>query len=243
MGRIVRSIAMNPVEPAQLSFRAPFGMQTTLEINVADFAGNQITYDIAGQMQLIGRTDARTYTYAAPASDIANGKIRVIFPANDLTDRNGYVLRLFGTVSGQAELIAVGRVMLTATQGPIAMPDDIIDSIPLVFTRGQDAVLDVALWMDQGKTTPYDLSIVTVIAATYPTSASATPLHPFTQTPTGPNTVRLTLAAALVDTLPAVSWWSLRVSSAGQVKTLAEGTVTTVEPPPLITIHGGHASD
>jgi hypothetical protein len=81
------------------------------------------------------------------------------------------------------------------------------------------------------KETPYDLSVVTVTSAVYPSYTDSTPIVVFAQQVTGLNTIRLTLTAAEVDTLPAECWWNLRVSSAGQVKTLAEGTVTVVMAP------------
>lgn len=237
MGRIVKSIALNPVEPAPLSFRAPLSMQTILDLSIFDATGKPINEDLAGQLQLISRTTGRTVSFAAPASDIANGKVRVVFDQGALQDRNGYRLRFFGTIKGIAELIATGIVYLTATQGPTTMLDDVIDQIPLIFTRGQDAVIDIGLWIDQGKETPYDLTTVTVTSAVYPDRDNAVPLYPFTQQITGPNTLRLTLAAALVDTLPDACWWNLRVSSSGQVKTLAEGPVSVVVPPDIITLH------
>lgn len=237
MGRILRTVALNPVEPALLSFRAPYGMQTTLDMTLHDPAGNTLNYDVAGQLQLIRRSDGRTQSYAAPATDIVNGKARVVFPAGELNDRNGYRLRLFGTVNGLAELLALGEVRITATMGPQAMPDDVIDEIPLVFTASTPVQLDVTLWQDTGKTVPYDLSVVTVGASVYPASADAVPLLDFAQQPTGPNSLRLSLTAAQVDTLPAACWWSLRVSSSGQVKTLAEGPVTVLPAP--VTTTGG----
>lgn len=232
MGRIVKSINLNPVEPAKLSFRAPMGMHTILDINMADMRGTPLNQDVAGQLQLIARSNGRTLSYAAPATDIVNGKSRVVFPTGDLLDVNGYYLRLFGTVNGNAELMATGEVLLTSTIGPVAMPEDVIDEIPLIFTRGEDAILDIALWQDQAKETPYDLSTVTVTSNVYPSNTDAVPLYPFAQQVTGLNTIRLTLTAAQVDTLPAECWWNLRVSSSGQVKTLAEGTVTVLTPEP-----------
>jgi hypothetical protein len=235
MGRIVRSIALNPVEPSLLSFRVPYGMQTTLDITMSDASGNVLTFDVAGQLQIIGRSDGRTTSYAAPATDIVNGKSRVTFPAGAFSDRNGYRLRLFGTIKGEAELLATGEVRVTATMGPEAMPSDIIDTIPLVFTLGQDALLDVTLWLDEGKGAPYDLSIVTVNASVYPERYSMLGIIAFTQAQTGPNSLRLSLTAAEVNALPTSCWWSLRVSSAGQLKTLAEGPVSVVSAPTALS--------
>ena len=231
MGRILRNITMSPVEPAQLSFQAPRGMQTILDMTLNDTAGNPLKVDVAGQLQLIRRTDGRTQSYATPATDIVNGKLRATFPEGELNDKNGYRLRLFGTVNGLAELIAIGEVRITQTMGPMAMPDDVIDEIPLTFTYATPVQLDVALWQDAYKTTPYDLTAVTVTSAVYPASANPVPLVAFTQQSTGPNTLRLSLTAAEVDALPPACWWSLRVSSAGQVKTLAEGPVSVASAP------------
>lgn len=237
MGRILRTVALSPVEPAWLSFRAPFGMQTTIDMTLYDATGKALNYDVAGQLQLIRRTDGRTQSYAAPAVDIANGKARVTFLTGDLSDRNGYRLRLFGTINGQAELLALGEVNITQTMGPVAMPDDVIDNVPVVFTTDTPAQMDVTLWEDAGKTVPYDLSIVTVSAAVFPSQYIMGPLATFTQAQTGPNSLRLSLSAAAVNALPNTCWWSLRVSTSGQVKTIAEGTVTVV-PAPVTTLGG-----
>lgn len=239
MGRIVRNVALNPVEPAQLSFRAPYAMQTVLDITFTDYLGQTLNYDIAAQLQLISRTNGRTASYATPATDIVNGKARAVFPAGELNDRNGYHLRLFGTLNGSAELLAMGEVRLTATTGPMAMPDDIIDEIPLTFTIDTPVQIDITLWQDEAKATPYDLSVVTVIAAVYPSKIDNSVLANFGQQVTGINALRLSLPAPTVNTLPASCWWSLRVSSSGQVKTLAEGTVVVVSAPAVTSEAAG----
>jgi hypothetical protein len=231
MGRIAKTITLNPVEPAPLSFRAPSGMQTTLDVTMLQLDGSPFREDVAGQLELISRSTGRSQSYVAPASDIVNGKLRCTFLSGDLTDEQGYTLRLFGSVNGFAELIALGHVYTVATAGVQATPEDTIDNIPLVFTAGQDVQVDIALWMDAGKTTPYDLSVTTVTATLYASYGDPQALMDFTQTPIDSNEIRLTLTAAQVATLPTPCWWSLRVTTSGQVKTLAEGTVTILPEP------------
>ena len=102
---------------------------------------------------------------------------------------------------------------------------DVIDTVPLLLTRGQAADLTVNLWQDAGKTTEYGIGSSTVSAAVYATQGGLV-LVPFTVTVVDNNTVNLSLASMEVDALPDSCWWSLAVSSGGGVTTLAEGPVT-----------------
>ena len=226
MGRIVRTIALNPVEPAQFSFRAPHGMQTVIDINLLDGSGNPYKQDVVAQLQLIGRSSARTLYYTVPATDIVNGMARAVIPTGDLSDRNGYNLRLFGTVDGNAELIGIGVVAITQSTGPIAMPTDVIDTIPLNLDRGMPVSINLKLWQDVGKATPFDLATATISSTIYGDSSEAVVIVPFTVTTVGPGEVELTLTTEQADALPDSCWWNLRASSATGVITLAEGPVT-----------------
>ena len=82
-------IVVNNVEPSPLSFRAPMGMDTRLNVTYVDRNGAAMPGDIAGQLQLTARSSGRTTTYFMPATDIANGRARALIPGDALTDING----------------------------------------------------------------------------------------------------------------------------------------------------------
>lgn len=235
---IDRICFLSPVEPHPLSFRAPSGLETQVTVSFRLRNQDSVAYydsDLGAQMQLTARSTDRTITYPMPATDVANGKARAIIPAGDLVDPYGYRLRMVGTLNGAPTLLAVGSVMPVATAGLDIPPPDVIDTIPLTFVYNEEVELDVALWQDAGKGTPFDLtSGATTVSATIYATKGGLLLMPFTVTVVNSNTVRLTLTADQVNLLPASCWWTLVASSAAGSTTLAEGTVTvsgTVIPP------------
>jgi hypothetical protein len=223
---VQRSVHLNPVEPSPLSLRVPAGIETRLAIFFRDSRG-KVTSDLLAQLELAGRSDGRKMYYAMPATDVANGQATAFIPAGDLSDMNGYRLNLYGTVEGQPQLLATGIVAMVAAAGPQAVPPDVIDQIDLTLTYTQPAQIDVTVWQDSGKGTPFDLTAAN-IAAIVLAERGGTVLLPFTATAVSVNVVRLTLTAAQVDTLPASCWWSLSVSTASGTTTLAEGAVYVV---------------
>lgn len=225
--RITRTVAMNPIEPQQMSLRVPNGMPLSLDLQYLDINGQVYTSDLAAQLQLTSRTGDQTTFHAAPATDIINGKARVTIGADVLTDINGYRLRLAGTYRGEATLLALGSLRITEAAGLQATPEDIIDDVPLYLSYAFDAAVSIRLWQDADKGAPFDLSTATITAAIYPSSADPTALVPFDVTTTAtPGEVILRLTADQIATLPPVCWWSMRASTAGGVTTLCQGTVT-----------------
>jgi hypothetical protein len=202
-----------------------------LNINFVTQAGAAVTSDLASQLQLTGRSTARTSTYFLPATDIANGRARARIPGADITDINGYRLRLVGTVNGDAALLAVGTVMPIAAAGLEAVPDDIIDTVDLTLTRGQVAQVSVKLWDDAGGSDPFDLvdEGTSVTSSIYESHGGAA-LTPFAVTVVASNEVLLTLEIVQVDALPDLCWWSLVASNAVGAHTLCEGSVTVRTP-------------
>jgi hypothetical protein len=202
-------------------------MRLIIDFQYQDMNGNTLTDDLASQLQLTGRSDNRSLTYAIPATDLVNGKARATIPQGDLIDMNGYQLKLMGTYKQEPTLLAVGNLSLTQAAGFDAMPEDVIDNVPISMAYNFDASIYIRLWQDVGKGTPYDLSATTISATVYQTSALALVLASFTVTPTFvPGEVLLTLPVAVVNTLPAGCWWNLKASTASGVTTLAEGIVT-----------------
>jgi hypothetical protein len=221
MSTVQRTVVLNQVEPALLSVRAPAQMETWLDVTFRDQRGQLYAQDLAAQLQLTGRSDDRTQTYAMPATDMVNGKARAVIPGGDLTDMNGYRLRVLGTWNQQPALLAMGVLQLIPAAGVDVQPDDVIDQIALSFGRGADDYVDVALWHDAGKSNPFDVTSLTVTAPITGTVSSA-----FGVTKIAFNEVRLTLTTAQLAALPNTNQWSLIVSSGGGQQTLAQGPLT-----------------
>lgn len=225
--KVLRTIALNPIEPAPMSLRAPAKVPLSIDIQYLTAAGKSVAVDVAAQLQVTSRTNNTTDVYPVPATDVVNGKARVSIGKDILTDMNGYRLRLVGTVNGEAQLIALGTLRITEAAGIEETPEDIIDDVPLTISYNFDASISIRLWQDAGKTTPFDLTSATISASIYPDSQSAGALANFTVTPTAlPGEVVLSLPYTVVNTLPSLCWWSLRASTAAGVTTLAQGSVT-----------------
>ena len=225
--RINRTVAMNPVEPQPLSVRAPSDMQLKIDFQYLDLLGKSLTDDVAGQLQLTSRSENRTMTYAVPATDIVNGRATTYIPQGDLSDMNGYRMRLMGTYKGEPMLFASGLLSIYAGAGFSAYPEDIIDNIPITMTYNFDTSITVRLWKDAGKGSPYDLTSTLIAANVYSDKTLGMGLAAFTVTPTViPGEVILSLPSATVNTLPAGCWWNLTASSGGGLTTLCQGTVT-----------------
>lgn len=225
--KVLRTIALNPVEPAQISMRVPAKVQLTIDIQYLDAAGKGIATDVAAQLQVTARTNGNTDVYAVPATDVINGKARVSIPKDTLQDTNGYRLRLVGTVKGEPQLIAMGTLRLTEAAGIEETPEDIIDDVSIEMAYNYDTSISVRLWQDAGKTTPFDLDSATISAAIYPNRDDATMLAPFAITRTAiPGEVLLQMDYTVINTLPSGCWWSLRASTAAGTTTLCQGTVT-----------------
>jgi hypothetical protein len=229
MSTVQRSVFLNPIEPAPLSLRAAMGMETWLELNYFSQNGAVYANDVAAQLQLTGRTGGATTTYAVPSIDVVNGRARAVIPAGDITDPNGYRLRLVGTVNQQPALIATGVLMPIAAAGIEALPQDVIDSIDLTLAYNVDATVIVTIWHDEGKANPYDLTAAT-IGADVLSAQGGSVLASFAVVESE-NQATLTMPAATVNTLPAACWWRLSASGSGGSQVLAEGNVTITGTP------------
>lgn len=225
--RVQRTICLNPIEPAPMSLRVPAKVPLIIDFQYLTPNGQGIAVDVAAQLQVTSRTNTTTDVYPVPATDVINGKARVAIAKDILTDMNGYRLRLVGTVNGEAQLIALGTLRITEAAGIEETPEDIIDDVQLTMSYNFDAAVNIRLWQDAGKTTPFDLTSATISASIYANSQNAAALANFTVTPTAlPGEVVLQMPYTTVNTLPSTCWWSLRASTAAGVTTLCQGTVT-----------------
>jgi hypothetical protein len=222
-----KTVVLNGYEPSPLSFRAPLGMDTRLHLSYFYNSGAVYDSDVAAQLQLTGRSSARTATYPLPATDIANGRAMAFIPGSDLADPNGYRLRLLGTANGEPSVLALGTVMPIPSAGMEVMPADVIDTVDLIFDYNNPAELDVSVWKDASKGSEYDMTADgTAVTATVTDSKGGAQLVPFTVTVIDANTVRLTLTTAQVNALPASCWWSMVAANSAGATTLCEGVVT-----------------
>ena len=146
-----KTCVLNSVEPSPLSFRAPMGLDTSLNVVFYGQDGQPYPSDLGAQLQLTGRSTARTSTYFMPATDIANGRARAVIPGGDISDVNGYRLRIVGTWKGEPALLALGTLATVAAAGLETVPEDVIDTIDLNLTYGNPVTMIVKLWQDAGK--------------------------------------------------------------------------------------------
>lgn len=239
MSTVTGVIYINPIEPGPLSLRVPSGIETRLELSFYDQLGTPINTDILAQLELTSRsTGGNPIWCAAPATDVVNGKARAILPAATLADPNGYRLRLYGSVAGQAQLLATGVVDVIDAIGMASVPLDVIDSIDLAFQRDEDVLLNITVWTDAVGDIPFDLATTAISARIYANQNGAV-LMPFVVTAISSNAVQLSLSADLVNALPDDCWWTLVASTSTGMVTLAEGSVSVsgiVEPPFATTI-------
>jgi hypothetical protein len=220
-----RTVFINPVEPEFLAFRLSSGVDTKVRFHLKAQTGAAWNEDVLAQLQLTSRSRDRTDFYSAPSIDTANGVAQAVIPAGLAYDPNGWRLRLTGTVSREPRVIAYGVVTAVAGAGPQVEPQDVIDNIPVTFVRGADDYVDVKLWQDANKGTPFDIASVTVSAPIL-SAAGGSSLTSFTVTQIDFNEVRLSITAAQLAALPDSCWWLLQASTVAGTQTLAQGQVT-----------------
>ena len=227
MSTIRKTVFVNPIEPAPLSFRCPTQIDSTLEITYYQQTGFAYSTDLDGQLRLTGRSNRVSKAYSVPAIDVANGKARAIIPAGDITDPNGHLLMLYGSVAGEAGLIARGLVWPDAQQSPVLEPIDVIDVVPIELYRSQptDSAFVIKLWDDLSKSDPYEIGGKT-IAAWISDAQGGAKLVDMAVVMTGTNTAQISLTQDQVTPLPDSCWWALSIGSVDGVTTLCEGPVT-----------------
>lgn len=227
MSIIRRTVFINPIEPAPLSFRCPSKVDSQLEITYYQQNGNAYSSDVDGQLRLTSRSNNRGRAYSVPAIDVANGKARAIIPAGEVTDPNGHLLTLYGSISGRAGMIARGMVWPDAQIEPVVEPIDVIDVVPIELFRSQptDSAFTVKLWDDEQKTDPYDMGGATVQAAVHDMQGGLK-LADMSVTMLSSNSAQVSLTQAQVTALPDSCWWVLRIGGVDGVTTLCEGPVT-----------------
>jgi hypothetical protein len=235
---MMRLVHLNPIEPGTISGRTTAGYDCQIDIVYRNAADQTYRNDLAGTLVLTGRTTTQNVSYVVPATDLVNGKARVVIPGADLKDPNGYAMTLVGTIDGVRSVIAKGTLVLTEEGIPELDIVDVIDTVDLTLDYNEDCALDVTLWEDAAGGTPYDLTdeATTVLANVFDRKGGGV-LMPFTVTVTGENSVALSLTVDQVNTLPATCWWNMQVARLGGTTVVAEGnvTVTGTITPPLVT--------
>jgi hypothetical protein len=112
-----RQIHLNPIEPAQLSLRLPFVIGGKVIFSFVNQDGSPVNVDLGSTIRLVARSSGVATVKEVPSSDISNGKAQCVFEPEELTDINGYHARLFGTVSGETQLLAMGVIQPVSTIG------------------------------------------------------------------------------------------------------------------------------
>lgn len=107
--QIRRQVVINPIEPVELSMSIPASLAATILLSFVSNAFAAINTDLKAILSLTARTSGQTTDYPAVSTDLTNGKASVTIPAGDLTDANGYRVRLFGEQPpGNKMLLALG---------------------------------------------------------------------------------------------------------------------------------------
>lgn len=233
MSDIRRTLVLNPVEPAPLSMKLRSGLQHTIDIEYLRQNGAPYSTDFGAQMYLISRTHGTVSNYLLPSIDVVNGRARAFIPAGHIKDRNGYNVQIIGNVEGEHRLIARGAASVYETEALGIIPADMIDEIDITLAYNQDVSIDVALWKDTQKTTPYDLTGITVTANVWDRQGGSV-VAPFTVTQIDANIVRLTMTAGQVNGIPDHAWWSLSVTAGAGLTTLVQGNVTVTGIPSIV---------
>jgi hypothetical protein len=235
MSSIHRTLVVNPVEPAPISMKLRSGLENTVEIEYLRQNGAPYNTDFGAQMYLIERTTGSVRAYILPSIDVINGRAQAYIPAGDIKDRNGYNVQIIGTVEGEPRLIARGSASVYETEALGVIPVDLIDMVDITIAYGLGASIDVALWRDVNKATPYAVMPPPVTAYVW-TAMAGTVLAAFAAEKIDTNVVRLTLTEGQVASLPAKCWWSLSVTESGGLTTLVQGDVlVTGTPLPVFT--------
>jgi len=235
MSTIHRTLVLNPVEPAPISMKLRTGIENVVEVEYLRQNGAPYNTDFGAQMYLIERTTGSVKAYILPSIDVINGRAQAYIPAGDIKDRNGYNVQIIGTVEGEPRLIARGSASVYETEALGIIPVDLIDMVDITIAYGLGASIDVALWRDVNKATPYAVMPPPVTAYVW-TAMAGTVLAAFAAEKIDTNVVRLTLTEGQVASLPAKCWWSLSVTESGGLTTLVQGDVlVTGTPLPVFT--------
>jgi hypothetical protein len=241
MATVKRSVFIGQPEPSPLSLRVPERQETRLAVTYRDQVGQVMGVDLGARLELASRSAMTNLFYNMVATDIVNGKAQTTIPAGDLTDPNGYSLRLRGQLAGEPMLLAIGAVALQAQglPGMGGLSGDIgggggapgsgvgfIERIDLVLPRGTVPMLFTSVWGDEGATVPIDLTAMTLSASIF-SFAGGPSIGAFIIIP-GPSehTVFLTLTIEQLNTLPDSSWWTLVGATGEGATTYCEGAVT-----------------
>ena len=230
MSSIHRTLVLNPVEPAPISMKFRTGLENTVEVEYLRQNGAPYNTDFGAQMYLISRTTGSVKAYILPAIDVINGRAQAYIPAGDISDRNGYNVQIIGTVEGEPRLIARGSASVYETEALGVIPMDLIDMVDITIAYGLGASVDVALWRDVNKATPYDVLPPPVSAYVW-NRLGGSVLATFAAEKIDRNVVRLTLTEGQVASLPAKCWWSLSVTESGGLTTLVQGDVLVTGTP------------
>jgi len=235
MSSIHRTLVLNPVEPAPISMKFRSGLENIVEVEYLRQNGAPYNTDFGAQLYLIERTTGSVKAYILPAIDVINGRAQAYIPAGDIRDPNGYNVQIIGTVEGEPRLIARGSASVYETEALGVIPMDLIDVVDITIAYGLGASVDVALWHDVNKATPYDVLPPPVTAYVW-TQMGGTVLAAFAAEKIDRNVVRLTLTEGQVASLPAKAWWSLSVTESGGLTTLVQGEgLVTGTPLPVFT--------
>jgi hypothetical protein len=114
---VKRQIHLNPIEPAQLSMRLPYLIGGKVDFSFVNQDGSPVNVDLGSTMRVVARSSGAMTEKPVISTDISNGKAQCVFDAEELTDINGYHVRLFGTVSGETQLLALGVIQPASTVG------------------------------------------------------------------------------------------------------------------------------
>jgi hypothetical protein len=111
-----RSIVVNEIEPAPLSIRQPAGVQLNLVMRLANQVGvfvNPMTLNL--KLVVLERSTGRAAGYGVTTLDAVNGVCGVFIPGSDISDVNGYAVKLYSRDTADQPLAVVASGVMVVS--------------------------------------------------------------------------------------------------------------------------------
>ena len=231
-----RTITYSGIEPAGLSWRAPAGVDVTVDILMKRQDGEAVDLGLVRPvLQVEPRSGGAGVTYAGTYDVSALGAAAFVVPGSGFKDPNGYRLSLWGVVDGVYQLLARGLAAVTpAMNAPSTSGAGVPTSrgiFDLNIIRNDSWTWQFTLWGDSAKTVPSDLTGATVTAQVRSTVGGPilASLGVEIRDAVG-GVVWMSMSGGQSGVLPATSYWDLQIAyPTGDVRTPVSGRVIVTD--------------